>query len=336
LLPEKIVIKLKFFDFLQCNLLRCYKRINRKLIFQSKLKRKKSIVLRDPLIYQFAKSILLYKIRKNIIIEDLIKDLDITSQKLFKRIVTHVFYVYTHPMLNIAKLLTIKAFKREKELNKFLEDNKRKFNLPKNSYSASVFYYHCGLKFVPKKFIQQLNNKDFIDGGAFIGDSALVFERNYKPNTIVAFEPETNNFKQLLKTIKLNNLLKIVSINKAIGEKEENLKIVPNKGGSAISDKGTQEISIISIDDFVYRNNVNLGLIKMDLEGYALIALKGATKSIKSFKPILLIAIYHNGDEFFEILSFIKQLNLDYKIIIRKLNPSSIIAETTIIAWVEK
>ena len=102
---------------------------------------------------------------------------------------------------------------------------------------------------------------------------------------------------------------------------------------SAITIEGNIEIETISLDSYVKDKNLNVGLIKLDIEGYGLKALEGAKETIKNFKPILLISIYHNGEEFFEIKDYIKQLNPHYNFIVRKLGPTRAFFDTNLIAW---
>lgn len=51
----------------------------------------------------------------------------------------------------------------------------------------------------------------------------------------------------------------------------------------------------------------------MDIEGAEPFALKGAIETIKTFKPVLAIAIYHSIDDFIHIPKWIDSLNLGYK-----------------------
>jgi len=71
----------------------------------------------------------------------------------------------------------------------------------------------------------------------------------------------------------------------------------------------------------------------MDIEGYELEAIKGSLNTIKKFKLILLISIYHSGKDFFEIKPLIESLNLGYKFKIRKLNIFHPVLETILIVY---
>ena len=58
----------------------------------------------------------------------------------------------------------------------------------------------------------------------------------------------------------------------------------------------------------------------MDIEGGEMIALKGAIKTIKKYKPILAISIYHNIEQFFGVKIFLENLDLGYNFEIKKLS----------------
>lgn len=178
-----------------------------------------------------------------------------------------------------------------------------------------------------------MKNRDFIDGGAYNGDSALMFERDFKPNKIYSFEPSKSAFESLLTNIKSNNLKEVIPINEGLGEKETTINFFSCGPSSTFSNNGNEITRVTTIDRFVEENKLDIGLIKFDIEGYALNALKGAIKTLKKFKPILLISIYHNAQEFFYIKDFINQLDQGYIIIIRKLGAHKIFTDTTLIAW---
>lgn len=92
-------------------------------------------------------------------------------------------------------------------------------------------------------------------------------------------------------------------------------------------------MDIISIDEYVEKNNLSVGLIKMDIEGYELKALEGAKKTIKKFKPILLIGIYHNPEELFNTKQYIQDILPNYEFKIKHLADIRPLAEIHLIAW---
>ena len=74
-------------------------------------------------------------------------------------------------------------------------------------------------------------------------------------------------------------------------------------------------------------------MIKMDIEGAELNAVKGAIETIKKFQPILLIAVYHTPQDFFEIKPLIENIAPNYRSILKKLTPYHPTYETTLIAY---
>ena len=92
-------------------------------------------------------------------------------------------------------------------------------------------------------------------------------------------------------------------------------------------------MKVVSIDDFVSERKLSVGLIKIDVEGTELDVLKGAKKTIKEFKPILLIGIYHNPEEFFGAKRYIENLISGYKFKIKHLFDFLPLFETHLIAW---
>lgn len=135
-----------------------------------------------------------------------------------------------------------------------------------------------------------------------------------------SFEATRTNFELLQKTLKLNDSKRIVPINKGLGAKKETLDITLLSSGSTMrtdsgvfNENNTQKCEIISLDEFVKENDLQVGFIKVDIEGFEQEFLKGALETIRTQKPAMLLSIYHNFEDFLEIKPFIESLNLGYK-----------------------
>ncbi|MES2315492.1 MAG: FkbM family methyltransferase [Patescibacteria group bacterium] len=183
------------------------------------------------------------------------------------------------------------------------------------SFEHSVLANNCSMDHVPKEVVEKLKGTIFVDCGAFIGDSAFVL-RQFQPSLIAALEPDKKNFDILIQNIKLNGMQNVTPLKYGVGDKEGSLKFSSEGISSRITSEGNSEILITRIDDL--KNTLpalgKIGLIKMDIEGHEQSALRGAEATIKENSPVLLIAIYHSGQDFFEIPQIIKQLNPKYKI----------------------
>lgn len=181
--------------------------------------------------------------------------------------------------------------------------------------------------------IENFSGKDAIDAGAYLGDSSLVFAQ-YGFKTVYAFEPETSSYDMLLKTISLNNMdNKIIPIKKGIGAAIETRYIKWNYSASAIIDEteavaGAEKIDIISIDDFAETNNLEVGLIKSDTEGFERYLIAGAEKTIRKDRPVLIISIYHSAEDLLNLIPQILAIEPSYKLKLAKLEPASRIIDT--------
>ena len=68
-------------------------------------------------------------------------------------------------------------------------------------------------------------------------------------------------------------------------------------------------------------------------EGFEVEIVKGALDTIKSQRPLLVVAIYHNAPEFYELKSYLEDLNLGYKFCIRRSTLGSPSTDLVLIAY---
>ena len=206
-----------------------------------------------------------------------------------------------------------------------------KYLLPINHFEICVFEdKHC----IDMLNTNYFKNKHIIDAGGFIGDSAIVFS-DYTSEKVHSFEPTSNNFQNLLKTIELNSKNNIVAVNKALGDKNGSLELFANGSASGLLDvhntQNSEVCEMITLDEYVQHNNLAVGLIKTDLEGAEQLFLRGAATTIKTQRPTLLISIYHTADDFFKIKPLIESWNLNYDFKIVKPLDGQVLLETLLI-----
>ena len=163
---------------------------------------------------------------------------------------------------------------------------------------------------------------NFVDVGANFGWYTCIFSQLANNNgKVIAIEPSPDNLKYLEKNIEENNLRNIFLEKVAVGEKEENLllykalntnpgahsliKDTPFQGKEGI----TYPVKVKSLDSILF--NVNkINLMKMDIEGYEISALKGGLDTLKRVENLLIEFSPHlwknpvdEATEFFKILS---------------------------------
>lgn len=165
----------------------------------------------------------------------------------------------------------------------------------------------------------------FFDCGAFTGDSIADFldavNGSYK--SIVAFEPDKKSHLKLTQFANEKALKNITCINAGTGIREEKLCFTSNGGaGEMFTDTSNGEtVSIVPLDKYI---KFKPSLIKMDIEGFELDALKGAENTIKELKPKLAICLYHKPMDLIEIPLYLKSLVPEYKFSLRQHCPSKL------------
>lgn len=214
-----------------------------------------------------------------------------------------------------------------------------KYIFPIDIISAHVLFSDCGVPYIKNK--TKIKKKDIIDAGAYVGDSSIVLSK-YTLGKVYAFEPVSDTYNLLQKTISLNkNTDNIVPVKKALSSKTGKKYISISDGllnakttNDIDKNKDYEVVDTITVDEFVEKNNLKIGLIKTDVEGDEQALLNGAQKTIKEQKPVLIISIYHSPDDFFHIKTLIESWNLGYKFKIIRTSPVNIICETVLIAEV--
>ncbi|PZP57485.1 MAG: hypothetical protein DI586_00170 [Micavibrio aeruginosavorus] len=132
---------------------------------------------------------------------------------------------------------------------------------------------------------------------------------------LYAMEPQRILFQSLCANIANNSLTNVYTLNQACGEKEGILKVqeldptkFQNFGGfQPKARQGEHEVAVRPLDSLKLKE---CKLIKMDIEGMELEALKGATEILTHLKPMIYFEAH--GDSVMEIASYLKDFG--YKI----------------------
>lgn len=244
----------------------------------------------------------------------------------------------------------IDMFAQKKELQKKVRKisngyelalNGISYCLPQNIFEEHTYIHDYGLIYLPDYIKEYIKGKDFLDIGAYLGDTSVLLLKKYSPNHVYAYEPMEDNVGQIEKTIQLNEAGEQMSvINKGIGDKDSVLDIYidPHKmsacsiNESISSDKSIKkQVQITTIDSEC--KDKKTGLIKMDIEGAEYSAIVGGLETIRRDQPVILISAYHTGKDFFEILPILKGAVPSYLFRFIDLEITSPITEKIIIAY---
>lgn len=267
------------------------------------------------------------------IFQKMLKDLPPKSKRNFKLIFIRAL---TAVCMNQKTLFSNEELEEQKRFTEFKinQTSKNKigeFNVVDGDYNLHSFIDN-GLTDEDKEF---LKDKDIIDAGAYIGDSTLPLSKITKAN-VYGFEPFTESYNKLKQNIELNNIKNIVPVNASLSDVNGEISLyLSGDNHQGITNDSTlsqydKELVVQSrtIDSYVEENNLNVGFIKVDVEGAEQDLLKGAINTIRTQKPILFLSIYHKPDDFFTIKPWIESLDLGYEFKINKEQPWTFIADT--------
>ena len=146
-------------------------------------------------------------------------------------------------------------------------------------------------------FKKNINKGDTVlDIGAHIGYYTLIAAQLVgDKGKVYAFEPDHKNFSLLKKNVEVNGYKNVVLVNKAVGEIDGKIELYlddENTGDHRIyvSDARRKGITIevVTLNNFL-KNNEEVNLIKMDIQGSESSALKGGSNIIKENKSIKIL-----------------------------------------------
>jgi FkbM family methyltransferase len=158
---------------------------------------------------------------------------------------------------------------------------------------------------------------NYVDGGAFDGDSYLELIKLCNVGDAYLFEPDKENFSKLrdnltgiksrysLLPLALSHEYKILSFSSGEGE------------GSHIDSTGEGgKIAAAALDDVL--GGVKINFLKLDVEGAEADALCGAHEIISQLKPIIALSAYHKPQDLWDLPDLISSISTDYTFYFRQ------------------
>jgi FkbM family methyltransferase len=172
----------------------------------------------------------------------------------------------------------------------------------------------------------------FLDLGANIGYFSLLVADNSPSVKVISFEPVASLFQKMNDNISLNNIKNISTVNAAVGEifeeKELFVSAPDNLGMSSFHQpenySGKKErVKVMAIDDWFKTSGLSkIDIIKLDVEGSEIGALKGMKEVLQKQKPILIVEVNPEtlsmfNLEPFDIYDYLKELNFEGFLILK-------------------
>jgi FkbM family methyltransferase len=162
-----------------------------------------------------------------------------------------------------------------------------------------------------------IENRDVVDIGAFIGDSAIYFALK-GARKVIALEPHLGAYKEMIENIKLNNLGdKIIPINAGLASKPGKICIENMDIERATSTYYSLGDCLISVPSMALAEVINTyhidseAVLKIDCEGCEYDIILNDYEHVKHFKK--LIFEYHAYATRIPVDVILKKLTKDYK-----------------------
>lgn len=130
-----------------------------------------------------------------------------------------------------------------------------------------------------------------VEGGANIGAHSLMLARQVGNGRLIVVEPQPAVFRVLTANLALNGHRRVQAVNAGLGERDGMLYVPAidyaqpvNVGGVALSMDGGAPVRVVTIDSMELPA---VRLIKLDVEGMEINALRGAERTVRRCRPVL-------------------------------------------------
>ena len=180
-------------------------------------------------------------------------------------------------------------------------------------------------QYMPTDVYKPIQNERIVDCGAFDGDTMRSFAKELGSWTsYTAVEPDPQNGARLEESIKSDLPVALRERSRVIhkGVSSENSTVSFFNAGTTYSHVTKNEeksdrmttVDIARLDDLIQDE---VTLIKMDVEGFEMQALRGGEKLIRANQPLMAICGYHRQTDFWEIPLYLKELLPNHRIFLR-------------------
>jgi FkbM family methyltransferase len=229
----------------------------------------------------------------------------------------------THPLRGLAYNLRRLVAPRS-HISIALPAQHLRFSLPIGSIFARLLYkygeYERGVSNWLIEHHRQLGEGLFVDVGANFGWYTCLMTALDGHRPILAFEPEPHNFELLQAQLALNGAKAVQALQKGLGAAPGHLQMYKYKEGNAgrhsllpLHDGEQVQVEVVKLDQQLADLQLldsPIALMKMDIEGYEIFALRGAKQAllrtrrlILEFSPQLMRQAQLEPDDLLDILA---------------------------------
>jgi FkbM family methyltransferase len=184
--------------------------------------------------------------------------------------------------------------------------------------------------FVSKLNLDNSKDKVIIDLGAYVGYYTAVLSRIYPQAKIIAVEASPSVFGHLKKNCLLNNIANLTLINKAISDEDDHKVEFYEKHSMSTflreylaflfpnydeENFHKEIVTTLTIDTLASKMNLEeISLLKVDIEGAEVLALRGALTMLREGKIKNMMIEYHSFDNYTRLIEMINQFGYSYSV----------------------
>ncbi len=179
-------------------------------------------------------------------------------------------------------------------------------------------------QYFPADIVPIEDCRSVVDCGAYIGDTLEEFVEltrrgGQEYEHYYAFELDRDNFEKLQDTArKFDDGRRITCFPYGVWSEDQEITygtMASDDSLSIYNPRETQKARVVSLDNQL--KGMPVSLIKMDIEGSEMEALKGCAGIIREQKPIMAVCVYHRIEDMWEVPLYLKELCGDYDIYMR-------------------
>jgi FkbM family methyltransferase len=191
-------------------------------------------------------------------------------------------------------------------------------------FRLALDFNGMGNPFLDGPYVSELfypsHREVFVDCGAFDGDTVRSFLRckGGQFARVIAFEPDPANSQRLRETVEAlpePTRRKIEVVSCALGASKGTVMFNSTGTDTAAVGPGCFAVACITLDDAL--QNQRATIIKFDIEGAELDALRGGSKVIARDLPVLTVSAYHEQSHLWEVPLAITSISRHYQYFLR-------------------
>ncbi len=175
-----------------------------------------------------------------------------------------------------------------------------------------------------KELIHTDEIRSCFDGGAYKGDTLRGMMDSFPHLTqVYCVEPDPASFRQLKEFSESRKNIIINLHNVVLSDARGSVGFSSSAGrGAGVRSTSRRASSVTIAADTVdsILDGSSVDYIKLDVEGDEADALRGASDTIRSFRPCLSVSVYHRTDDFLSIPDLIRTLYPGYRLYFRRQN----------------